>query len=96
MEDQAQKLEYNKERFANMPLFNISNGKGILFAFTEGQELKTHTSPTDAWLVMLKGQSLYTINGEDHTLKAGSITAIPATVPHSLKAITNFKMILIR
>lgn len=79
-----------------MPLFNISNGKGIMFAFAQGQELKTHTSPTDAWLIMLEGESLYTINGAEHTLTAGSITAIPATVPHSLKAITNFKMLLIR
>lgn len=89
-------MKYNPERFVNMPLFNISNSKGILFAFAEGQELKTHTSPTDAWLIMLEGESLYTISGEDHALKAGSITAIPATVPHSLKAITNFKMLLIR
>ena len=96
MEDHTQKLAYNKERFVSMPLFTIDNCKSILFAFTEHQELKTHTSQVQAWLIMLEGECAFTINDEEHHLKAGSITAIPATVPHSLKAITDFKMLLVR
>lgn len=96
MEDLSLKVDYNTGKFQSEVILKRSDTKGILFAFSQGQELQTHTAPVDVWLVMLEGECTFTIEEKKHTLKAGSITQIPATIPHSLKAITDFKMLLIR
>ena len=96
LQNLAAQVEYNSEKFTNKLLLQNENQKAILFAFSAGQELKTHTTPTPALLIMLEGKCEFLMNGNSQTLATGEVIEIPAQVPHSLKAISNFKMVLVK
>jgi quercetin dioxygenase-like cupin family protein len=96
--DLADQLAYSTEKFQSKILSDQGFQKVILFAFAEGQELKTHTTPIDALLLVLEGECSFAFpeEGLEKTLKPGQIIQIPAKVPHSLKALSDFKMVLIK
>lgn len=70
----------------------------LVFAFAQGQELKRHTTPQEALLVVLEGEASFQLpdEGSAQTLKAEQVIQIPAHVPHALVALTNFKMVLVK
>ena len=43
---------------------------------------------------ILEGDAEITIDGEKHILKEGEIIVMPKNIPHAVKAVTRFKMIL--
>ncbi|KAA3437120.1 cupin domain-containing protein [Rufibacter hautae] len=96
LENLANKLEYQTSKFAHQILLDQEHHKTHLFAFAKGQELKTHTTPTAALLIMLEGTCSFHIHGTSQLLQPGAIIMIPATVPHSLNAETDFKMVLVK
>ncbi len=69
-------------------------GNVTLFAFDEGQELSEHTAPFDALVQVLAGTVQIQIAGTPHTLEKGSSIIMPANVPHAVKALKRFKMLL--
>ncbi len=70
-------------------------GSVTLFAFDEDQGLSEHTAPFDALVHVLDGVVDVTIGGESHRLGSGEMILMPAHVPHALKAVERFKMILV-
>jgi quercetin dioxygenase-like cupin family protein len=96
--DLASQLAYAPDKFQSKILADQNGQKIILFAFAQGQNLKTHTTPVDALLIMLEGecQFLFPEENSAKTLRAGQIIQIPATVPHALHATSDFKMVLIK
>jgi quercetin dioxygenase-like cupin family protein len=70
-------------------------GTVTVFAFDEGQGLSEHTAPYDAIVNIIEGETEVTISGKAIVARAGEIVIMPANQPHSLKAVTKFKMILI-
>lgn len=71
------------------PAGNIS-----LFAFDKGEGLAEHSSPHDALVQLLDGKAEITIGGSPFHLEAGQSIILPANIPHALKAIERFKMML--
>jgi quercetin dioxygenase-like cupin family protein len=71
-----------------------STGKVTVFAFDAEEGLSEHTSPFDALVQVLEGEVEITIGGKPHRLGAGELILMPANVPHALKALARFKMIL--
>ena len=69
-------------------------GNVTLFAFDAGQELSEHTAPYDALVHLIDGEADVFLSGAPHRLTAGQIIIMPANVPHALKAVTRFKMLL--
>jgi quercetin dioxygenase-like cupin family protein len=65
-----------------------------LFAFDEGQGLSEHTAPYDVLVYLLDDEANVVISGKPIRLKKGEITIMPANEPHTLKAVTRFKMLL--
>jgi len=65
-----------------------------LFAFDEGQGLSEHTAPFDALAHVLEGKAEITVSGKPMATKTGQAVLMPANQPHSLKALTRFKMLL--
>jgi quercetin dioxygenase-like cupin family protein len=59
-----------------------------------GQGLSEHTAPFDALVQILDGEVEIKISGKLHHLKQGEIIVMPANEPHSLKAVSKFKMLL--
>ncbi len=64
------------------------------FAFDKGQELSEHTAPFDALVHILEGEAEVRISGSPHLLKSQDAIIMPANLPHALKALTPFKMLL--
>ena len=66
-----------------------------LFAFDAGQELTEHTSPFDAYVLLLDGKMQITVGGKMVEPGAGDAVLMPATVPHALRAQAPAKMLLV-
>ncbi|AOY74509.1 cupin domain-containing protein [Clostridium formicaceticum] len=66
-----------------------------LFAFDQGEGISTHSAPGDAMVYILDGSVEITIGENKLILSEGETTVMPANIPHGLKAIEKFKMLLI-
>ena len=76
-------------------LKKTSGASLTVFAFDQGQELSEHTAPFDAFVHVLAGRVLLTIGGAPVEAKGGDIVLMPANVPHAVRAIEPFKMLLV-
>mgnify|MGYP002636363249 CR=1 FL=1 len=76
-------------------LLKQKHGNLTAFAFGAGQGLSEHSAPFAATLVGLAGQAEVTIGGKLHQLGPGQVVIMPANVPHALKAISDFRMLLV-
>jgi quercetin dioxygenase-like cupin family protein len=69
-------------------------GNVTLFAFDKGEGLSEHTAPFDALVQLLDGKAEIIIGGQPYLLTQGESIVMPAGIPHALKAIEQFKMLL--
>jgi quercetin dioxygenase-like cupin family protein len=88
-------LGYAAHGIASRVLAKKGTSNVTLFAFEKGQSLTEHTSPFDALVVILEGVMTLTIGGQPVSAPAGSITRMPADVPHALDAEERTRMLLI-
>lgn len=88
-------LDYQEGSVVSRTLVKKKTGTLTLFAFDEGEGLSEHSTPHDAVVEVLDGTVVVTIGGEPHEVSAGEALLLPASVPHALKAITRFKMLLV-
>ena len=65
-----------------------------LFAFDQNQELSEHTSPYTAIVQILEGSAEVVVSGKIMVASQGQILTLPANQPHSLQAISKFKMLV--
>ena len=89
-----QSVEYAENSIVSKAVIKSKPGNVTLFAFDLGQELSEHTAPFDALVQVLDGTVQIQIAGDTHTLEKGSSIIMPANVPHALKALQRFKMLL--
>jgi quercetin dioxygenase-like cupin family protein len=75
-------------------LAKTRGGSLTLFAFDVGQELSEHTAPFDAFVTVLDGAVELAIGGEKVVARAGETVLMPAGIPHAVRAIEPFKMLL--
>jgi len=66
-----------------------------LFAFDAGQGLSEHTAPFDALALLVDGRLTLTIAGAVVDAQPGTITRMPANVPHAVEANLPSQMLLI-
>lgn len=88
-------LNYQQGAVVSKVLLKKTSGNITLFAFDTGEGLSEHTAPFDAYIQIIDGKAEITISGKLYTLSGGEAIIMPAGEPHSLKAITAFKMILV-
>jgi quercetin dioxygenase-like cupin family protein len=97
LEELTSQIPYNAERVQTKVIFEKGEQKTTLFAFSKGQGLKPHTAPHDVIVIVLAGTCGFVLgDGEEQQVKGGQIVRIPAQILHSLRAITDFKMVLIK
>ena len=87
-------VNYQDGAVVSRTLVHRATGTVTLFAFDEGQGLSEHTAPFDALAHVLEGSAEIVVSGKPLLTKAGEAVLMPANQPHSLKAITRFKMLL--
>ena len=90
----AELVNYQQGAVVSRTLLNRSTGTVTLFAFDEGQGLSEHTAPFDALAHLLEGKAEIVVSGKPLLTNAGEAVLMPANQPHSLKALTKFKMLL--
>ena len=80
---------------ASRILGKAAGGSVTLFAFDQGQGLTEHSSPFDAFVLVLDGALTLTIGGTPVRANPGTIVRMPADVPHALEAQDPCRMLLI-
>ncbi|HEU4381880.1 MAG TPA: cupin domain-containing protein [Anaeromyxobacteraceae bacterium] len=88
-------LAYAPQGIASRVLAKTGGGNATLFAFEKGQALSEHTSPFDALVFVLEGAMTLTIGGRPVKAPAGTVTRMPADVPHALDADQRTRMLLV-
>jgi quercetin dioxygenase-like cupin family protein len=91
----AELVEYQEGSVVSRTIIDQKTGTLTLFAFSQGQGLSEHTAPFDALVHLLDGEAEITISGNSYLLKTGETIIMPANKPHALKAIKDFKMLLV-
>jgi quercetin dioxygenase-like cupin family protein len=86
---------YSTQAVVSKTILKRQTGNVTLFAFDRGEGLSEHTAPFDAMVQVLDGLVEIKIGGKPHLLKEGEAIIMPANIPHALKALERFKMMLI-
>jgi quercetin dioxygenase-like cupin family protein len=87
-------VEYQEGAVVSRTITKGPAGTLTLFAFAQGQELSEHSTPFDAYVHVLDGVAELRIGGQDVAAHAGQLVFMPADVPHAVRAIERFKMLL--
>lgn len=87
-------VNYQDGSVVSRTIVKRETGTVTLFAFDDGQGLTEHTAAFDAVAHLLEGEAEITISGKPLRLTAGDALFLPAKQPHSLKALSRFKMLL--
>lgn len=88
-------VDYQDGTIVSKVLGKTSGGSATLFAFAEGQELSEHSAPFDALIYLVEGEARIGVGQDSTTAATGDLVHLPANVPHSVEAVTAFKMLLI-
>jgi quercetin dioxygenase-like cupin family protein len=87
-------VEYENGKIVSLTLAQ-EKGAGItVFAFDAEEKISTHAAPGDAMAVILEGEAEITIDKKVYRAKTGEGIVMPAGIPHGVKAVTKFKMLL--
>lgn len=68
----------------------------LTISLENGSEFPEHTSPRDAFLVLLEGVIEFHINNKNFLLQKQQTFNFPAGVPHTVTAKMNSKFLIIR
>ncbi|MGD1044081.1 MAG: cupin domain-containing protein [Bacteroidota bacterium] len=92
---QSELVQYQTGSVVSRMLVKKPGGNVTAFAFDQGESLSEHIAPFDALALMIEGEAEISISIIAHHVRAGQILLLPAGQPHTVKATTKFKMILI-
>ncbi len=90
----AELVSYQDDSVVSRQITKEEAGNVTLFAFDAGQELSEHRAPYDALVHVLDGDVEVRLAGNPYMLTAGDAIIMPADVPHGMKAVKRFKMLL--
>ena len=87
-------VNYQEGSVVSRTILKRATGTVTAFAFDEGQGLSEHTAAFDAVAHLLEGEAEITVSGKTLRTSAGQAVLLPANQPHSLRALSRFKMLL--
>ena len=90
----AEETRFAPNGIVSRTLLRTANSRIVLCGFAEGQELTEHTSTQHAVIQILSGECEFSLADKPHTLKVGDLLYMPPNLPHSVRAITQFSMLL--
>ena len=93
--DLARLTDYQNGSVVSRTLLQEETGTLTVFAFDEGQALSEHTVPFNAFIEVLDGEAEITVGGKPSRVTAGQIILMPGGIPHRVRAVKKFKMMLI-
>jgi len=87
-------VDYAEGAIVSKTVLKKESGNISLFAFAKGEALSEHTAPFDAMIQVVEGKGEVTIGGSPFILESDQTIIMPANIPHSVKAVEKFKMVL--
>jgi quercetin dioxygenase-like cupin family protein len=87
-------VEYASGGILSKTVLKKETGNISLFSFAKGEALSEHTAPFDAMIQVVDGKGEVIIGGKSFVLEAGQTIIMPAAIPHAVKAVEKFKMVL--
>jgi quercetin dioxygenase-like cupin family protein len=87
-------VQYQEGAVVSRTLINRAASTVTLFAFDQGEGLSEHTAPFDALAYVLEGEAEIRVSGKPLRTTTGEAVLMPSGQPHSLKALSRFKMLL--
>jgi quercetin dioxygenase-like cupin family protein len=93
--DLAGLAEYQAGSIVSREIISQKAGTVTAFAFDKDEQLSEHAAPYDALVACLDGEAEISIGGKANRVKGGEMIIMPAGIPHGLKAVRKFKMLLI-
>ncbi len=90
-----EQIEYQKGQVVSKTLVQNSGLSITLFSFDKGEEISTHESEGDAFVICLDGVGEITIDDRKHELREGEAIVMPAKHPHAVLGKEQFKMLLV-
>lgn len=90
----AKETQYAANGIVSRTLYQGPTGRLVLFGFDKGQELSEHTSPYRAFVQVLAGECDFLLGKEWRRLKAGDLAHMTPGLPHAVKAVERFSMLL--
>ncbi len=88
-------LNYQQGAVVSKVLLKKKSGNITVFAFSKGEGLSEHIAPFDAFVHVIDGEAEVTVSGKPHMLNGGEAIIMPANEPHALKAVSDFRMLLV-
>ena len=87
-------VEYANGSIVSKNVLKNKVGNVSLFSFDKNEGLSEHTAPFDAMVQVIDGTAEVTIDGKPVLVNAGETIIMPANIPHALRAVEKFKMVL--
>jgi len=87
-------VDYAEGAIVSKTVLKKQTGNISLFAFAKGEALSEHTAPFDALIDVVDGRGEILIAGKSYFLEKGESIIMPANIPHAVKAVEKFKMVL--
>ena len=87
-------VDYAEGAIVSKTVLKKESGNISLFAFAKGEALSEHMAPFDAIIQVVDGKGEITIGGKPFILESGQTIIMPANIPHAVKAVEKFKMVL--
>lgn len=86
--------EYEKGNLKKVDLMQEEKVIMKMLALAAGDSVPTHSASGNALIYILEGEVLFTIDDNPLTLCTGNSVAMTTDAPHSLKAITDVKVLV--
>lgn len=84
----------DKVEFQN--IMNNGNGGVVLLAFKAGHNLAKHLAAAEVMVYALEGEVIFTMNDRPLRLLQGDFLLMGDGVPHSVHAVTDAKIMLVK
>ena len=87
-------IDYSENGIVSKMILKEDSGNVTLFAFDKTEGLSEHSAPYDAMVQIIEGKAIISIDKKEHELSEGEFIIMPSDIPHAVKPVTRFKMLL--
>ena len=84
------------DKIKKQSLYKSEPFEVIFLTIAKDELLKPHTSKTDAFLLVIEGNVIFTVEGNDSILHKDDLFQFKANQLHSVKALTDASLFLIK
>ena len=84
------------DKIKKQTLYKSEPFEVIFLIIAKDELLKPHTSKTDAFLLVIEGDVIFTVEGNDSILHKDDLFQFKANQLHSVKALTDASLFLIK